>query len=337
MSRIEYICPATGDVLETTAAGLRRPDGSLYPFIGGRRPNQPVPSFLSACNHTELSKGTMPQYTAGNAEEFYDNFLNWLFATFEVRERDVRAKMVERLGLAAGANVIITACGLGDDVPCVVETIGPTGRVVAQDFSEQMVIGAERRLLEGTNRVSGASSWDNVEFFVGDATRLPFRDGLFDAALHFGGLNEFPDRRAAIAEMARVVRPGGRVGFGDEGVAPWLRDSDYGRMMINNIKLWGSEAPLEALPLGARNCNVTWLLGNCFYFIDFEVGFGAPTANIDVPHKGKRGGSIRTRYFGQIEGVDPKIKDKLQDAAATANMTINEWLESALKAKLAGE
>ena len=87
-----------------------------------------------------------------------------------------------------------------------------------------------------------------AEFFVGNATRLPFEDNYFDAAFHFGGLNLFADKAAAIKEMARVVKVGGRVVFGDESLAPWLRSTTYGKILMNSNSIYRSETPIELLP-----------------------------------------------------------------------------------------
>lgn len=59
-----------------------------------------------------------------------------------------------------------------------------------------------------------------MEFSVGNASYLPFPDGFFDAAYHFGGLNLFTDKKRALAEMTRVVKRGGKVVAADEGLAP---------------------------------------------------------------------------------------------------------------------
>jgi len=56
--------------------------------------------------------------------------------------------------------------------------------------------------------------------------------------------------------------------------------------------------------------------------------------NIDVPHKGSRGGTIRTRYFGQLEGVDPKLKADVIEAAASKGESVHRWLEKALSKAL---
>src|SRR3546814_8144504 len=67
---------------------------------------------------------------------------------------------------------------------------------------------------------AGGATPANLFFSVSDACHLPFEDRFFDAAFHFGGINLFDDVEGAIGEMNRVVKPGGRVVFGDEGIGP---------------------------------------------------------------------------------------------------------------------
>lgn len=333
MPAIQYVCPSSRSPLSETPQGLRAPDDTLYPFVSTARPGAPVPSFAPVDAQTGAS-ASMGHYVHSNAHAIYDNFLDWLFATFRTEEAAFRADLAARLDLKAGANVLVTGCGLGDDIPAILAEIGPEGRIYAQDLSPAMVLGAERRLIERNGRIPLPETTDNVRFFIGDATRLPFEDAVFDAALHFGGINEFDDRGAAIAEMARVVRPKGRVCIGDEGVAPWLRNGDYGRMMMENNPLWRLEPPIALLPEGARDVALRWVLGNCFYVLDFAVADGPPNADIDIRHQGRRGGSIRTRYWGRLEGVDPALKDKVAAVAGQSNEPLSDWIEAALRSKL---
>jgi SAM-dependent methyltransferase len=161
--------------------------------------------------------------------------------------------------------------------------------------------------------------------------RLPFPDGYFDSAFHFGGLNLFSDKRQAILEMARVVRVGGRVVVGDEGLAPWLRETEYGKILMNSSTLYAYSAPLDCVPPGARNAAVRWFLGNAYYLIDFEVGTGTPRIDLDLPINGRRGGTHRTRYYGTLEGVTPETKQLVSKAAAQSGLTIHEWLDRAVR------
>ena len=134
--------------------------------------------------------------------------------------------------------------------------------------------------------------------------------------------------------MNRVVRVGGKVVFGDEGIAPWLRNTEYGRMLIRNNPLYACEIPLSLLPDSARSAKLSWEVGNCFYVIEFNVAEQPPPANIDVQHLGARGGSIRTRYFGQLEGVDPALRDRVYSEAERLGKSRVEYIESLLRNSL---
>jgi ubiquinone/menaquinone biosynthesis C-methylase UbiE len=321
MNDAGYVCPVTKESLDATSEGLRRADGTLYPWLASD--GEPVVDFVAGHARLQADKATQAMYNSPHASDVYRNFLDWLFASFEVGEEEFRRGLVAHLRLARGHRVLVTGCGLGEDLPIVAEAVGPQGAVYAQDLAKRMVLHARERY---------PAELPAPRFSVGDAMELPFADGYFDAVFHFGGINLFGDMKRAIAEMARVTRPGGRVVFGDEGVAPWLRGTEYARIAIANIPLWESPIPLEALPYAVDDVHCTWVLGQCFYVIDFAVTPGGPRMNIDVPHKGRRGGSARTRYFGQLEGVTPEAKQLAAEAAAREGLSLHDWLDRAVRA-----
>jgi demethylmenaquinone methyltransferase/2-methoxy-6-polyprenyl-1,4-benzoquinol methylase len=94
-----------------------------------------------------------------------------------------------------GDRVLDACCGTGD---LAVEAERQGGRVVGLDFSE--------RMLERARRKSGA-----IEWVRGDALALPFEDGEFDAATVGFGVRNLADLEAGLRELARVLRPGGRL------------------------------------------------------------------------------------------------------------------------------
>lgn len=59
-------------------------------------------------------------------------------------------------------------------------------------------------------------------------------------------------------------------------------------------------------------------------------GQGEPPLDLDVTFPGRRGGSHRTRYFGKLEGVSPKLRDHVLDAAAVEGVSVVDWLERTL-------
>jgi len=122
----------------------------------------------------------------------------------------------ERLALYPGAALLDLGCGTGDQTRELATRVVPGGRAVGLDLSQTMIDEARRRA--DTARLP-------VEFEVGDAQCLPFADGTFDACRTERMLIHVPDARAALAEMVRVARPGGRVGVIDAETETMLFDS----------------------------------------------------------------------------------------------------------------
>ncbi len=104
-------------------------------------------------------------------------------------------------GLRPGGAAVDVACGTGKLSVLLADTVGPFGRVEAVDLSGEMIQRATRTYRD---RVQ-------LHFSVGDALSLPFGGGEFDAATIAFGLRNLPDFEAGFRELARVVRPGGRV------------------------------------------------------------------------------------------------------------------------------
>ena len=114
------------------------------------------------------------------------------------RLRPAQDEMLKMAGLAAGQEVLETACGTGLVTQRIAEAVGPEGRVLATDLSEAMV--------EATRALGLA----NVAAERMGAEDLDSPDRSFDRALCALGLMYVPDPLAALKEMHRVLRPGGK-------------------------------------------------------------------------------------------------------------------------------
>jgi hypothetical protein len=68
-------------------------------------------------------------------------------------------------------------------------------------------------------------------------------------------------------------------------------------------------------------------MANCFYVITFKKGDGPPPLNLDLVLQGWRGGSMRSRYYGVMEGVTPEAKELARQAAARTGVSVHEWLD----------
>lgn len=330
MLKTPYCCPSTKEKLIIEDFGLSDSQGAHYPFLNLRVPN-PIPVFIDEKLLSGGDKISQIMYKKDDAESFYENFLAWLFETFKEDETSFRNSLLAKLNLKKGDRVLVTGCGLGDDLKCIFPIIGPTGELFAQDISDLMIAATARRL---ASKEVDSFNTENLYLSVSNASTLPYPDAYFDAAYHFGGINLFSDMKSAIHEMARVVKVGGKVLIGDEGVAPWLKESEYGKAAICNNALWALDAPLALLPETASHVNLTWVLGNCFFIVDFEVAASGPVMDMDVPHKGARGGSMRKRYFGQLEGIDPKLKKEAILAASKSGESVSTWVEKAVSKAL---
>jgi SAM-dependent methyltransferase len=107
------------------------------------------------------------------------------------------------LGLSHGHSVLDVACGPGNFTRAFGRAVGEDGLAVGIDASETMLARGAR-----DNADSEAA---NVALVRGDATALPFSDAGFDAVCCFAALHLFDEPLEALAEMARVLAPGGRI------------------------------------------------------------------------------------------------------------------------------
>lgn len=158
---------------------------------------------------------------AGSAAEVYDEF--FLPALFQ----EWTGRVVGAAHIEPGHRVLDVACGTGVLTLEAAGRVGPGGSVVGLDINEGMLAVARKK--------SPAIEWRH-----GQAESLAFPDDHFDAVISQFGLMFFEDRRAAIEEMTRVLRPGGRL-----AIAVWdSLDNTPGYAAVTNLlqRLFGDQA-----------------------------------------------------------------------------------------------
>lgn len=129
-----------------------------------------------------------------------------------------KSTILEGLRLHPGAQVLDLGCGMGADAIDLAAKVAPNGRVTGVDFSETLIAEAIRR---------NAARNLPVTFEVGDAQALRFPDRTFDAVRTERMLMHVPNPQQALSEMARVLRPGGRMAVQDFDWESQFCDSPY--------------------------------------------------------------------------------------------------------------
>jgi arsenite methyltransferase len=127
--------------------------------------------------------------------------------------------------LGAGLSVLDVGSGSGTDLLLAARHVGPSGRAIGIDMAAEMRGRAQ----------AGAQQCDlrHVEVLEGDATHLPVENASIDIVISNGVLNLVPEKDHAFAEIARVLRPGGRLQIADIVTGVELSES-----IRRDIDLW---------------------------------------------------------------------------------------------------
>jgi SAM-dependent methyltransferase len=171
--------------------------------------------------------------------------------------------VLDRVGIQHGERVLELGPGPGAFTVQAARRTGPAGTLVAVDIQPKMIAAVETKVRE--------AGLDNVETHVASAYELPFEDASLDRAFLVTVLPEIPDRQQALAELHRVLKPGGVLSITEE-----FLDPDY--PLASTVIRWAKQAGFE---LAARGGN--WFV----YTLNFRK---VPHAGAEYGGDGARGG-----------------------------------------------
>jgi protein-L-isoaspartate O-methyltransferase len=143
-----------------------------------------------------------------------------------------RPRLREILDPKPGERILEVGPGTGYYTLDVAEWVSPDGQVDILDLQQEM--------LDHTMQGAGERGVTNVTPTQSDATAMPYEDGTFDAAFLTTVLGEIPDQDAALRELARVLRPGGRLVVGE-----LIGDPHYVRLAPMRLRASGAGLTYE--------------------------------------------------------------------------------------------
>ncbi len=208
-----------------------------------------------------------------SAAEVYDEFfLPALFVEWP-------GKLLAAAQIKTGQYVLDVACGTGVLTVAAAKSVGPSGSVAGLDINEGMLSVARTK--------AAGIAWRH-----GKAESLPFPDNVFDAVVSQFGLMFFEDRRAAIMEMVRVLRPEGRL-----AIAVWdSLENTPGYAAVTNLlqRLFGDEA--------ADALRAPYVLGDTQVLAALFAGAGLADVRIKTIEGTARFPSLDSWMYTDVKG-----------------------------------
>ncbi len=182
------------------------------------------------------------------------------FLTFLGRERAIRKLCVDQLDLQKGDRVIDIACGTGRNHPYLVKAVGPTGEIVALDYTPEM--------LERARRQAEAHGWHNISFIQGDAAAMEMPAASFDGAICVLGLSVIPRHEEAVRRAIKSLKPGRKMVVCD--AVPFHGKWRFLNLLVKPVyaylACWNPQKDILAvLKSHTKNLTIYWFLGGAIY------------------------------------------------------------------------
>lgn len=170
-------------------------------------------------------------------------------------------QLVERLELRPGHAVLEIATGAGRNLRVIAQQAEGQLSVFGIDLSSRMLSRASKAL-RGLPHPP--------DLVLANSTVLPFADGVFDAVLDGFGMKYYADKRLAIEEMSRVVKPNGKVVITELGLPASGRRTIRQRLLLLWIPGFSESPPLDLVPAEVNGLKLDWDAHETVYTIEFR-------------------------------------------------------------------
>lgn len=219
-----------------------------------------------------------------------------LYRTSSMTDR--RRRIHEALAPEPGDHVLAVGCGPGFESRTLAEAVGKAGRVHGIDTAAPMLAVARER----------CADLAQATFAAGDATDLPVEDGAFDAAVAVQVYEYVPDLQAALAELARALKPGGRA---------VVFDSDWRTLRYHAADRDRSDRVLKAFDAHCPHPFLARTLGPRLERAGFEVSAAEPFVHFETALDDDSVGGAML----------PPIADFVADETDVDEATVEAWLD----------
>lgn len=212
------------------------------------KPSKSKKASTGKVEQKEAAKKAVKGYFAKVASE-WDEIRHGYF------DESLSDSIIEEADITVGSTVLDIGCGTGFLTVPAAKAVGQTGKVIAIDFSEDMLDKAKEKLTQ-----AGLS--ERAQFKVGDAERIPLEDESVDTVVGNMVLHHCPEPEAAIREMARVLKANGSLILAD--LEPhneeWMKD-EMADVWLGfdplDVERWLEEAGFEEIAVesaGTKCC-----------------------------------------------------------------------------------
>lgn len=307
------ICDKSGEIISGEL--FSENSDKIYKIIDG------IPNF-TLCSELEKNEYAINLFKQKAAS--YDKYQHLSFETFYENEADVRNSIIDKLNLKSDSRILELNAGTGRDSILIAERISGEAELHLQDISLDMIDILREKV--GDFQVKTIIT-------QGNACKLPYPDNFFDAIYSFGGvgMSVYANNREIFKEIVRVTKDQGRVAIGGLSLAPWLKNTEFGKILINHNPHYANNIILEDMPVEAKNLCLQWIMSGAGFSLDFTVDENATKANFDYEIPGARGGTHKTRYYGMLEGVTPEAKELALRLVEKEGVSMHRWLDELVK------